>query len=126
MHEEWLKFAEMDLNSAEYLRNMTPTPLEVICYHCEQASEKLLKAVLVASDIEPPKTHDLIILCKKCSEIDKSFDSIADACIELSPYGVQTRYPSNLELSNTDMQCALSMCHLIDRFVREKLKKKRP
>ena len=41
MHEEWLKFAEMDLNSAEYLRNMTPTPVEVICYHCEQASEKL-------------------------------------------------------------------------------------
>lgn len=95
-----------------------------ICYHCEQASEKLLKAVLVASNIEPPKTHDLIVLCKKCTELDPSFDSLAEACIELSPYGVQTRYPSNLDLSNTDMQCAISMCHLIDKFVRTKLKNK--
>ncbi len=124
MHEEWLKYAQMDLDSAEFLRNMKPTPIEVICYHCEQASEKLLKAVLVASNIEPPKTHDLIVLCKKCTELDPSFDSLAEACIELSPYGVQTRYPSNLDLSNTDMQCAISMCHLIDKFVRIKLKNK--
>lgn len=121
MHEEWLKFAQMDLDSAEFLCNMKPTPVEVICYHCEQASEKLLKAVLVASNIEPPKTHDLIVLCKKCTDIDPTFENLAEACIELSPYGVQTRYPSNLDLSATDMQCALSMCHLIDKFVREKL-----
>ena len=55
MHEEWLKFAQTNLDSAEFLCNMKPTPVEVICYHCEQASEKLLKAILVASNIELPK-----------------------------------------------------------------------
>ena len=67
------------------------------------------------------QTHDLIVLCKKCTELDSAFATLAEACIELSPYGVQTRYPSNLDLSTHDMQCALSMCHLIDKFVREKL-----
>lgn len=93
MHKEWLDFAAMDLESAQFLLDMRPVPVEIICYHCEQAAEKLLKAVLVAADIEPPKTHDLIQLCKKCAEIDSAYEALADACIELSPYGVQVRYP---------------------------------
>lgn len=64
MHKEWLEFAAMDLDSAQFLLGMRPVPVEIICYHCEQAAEKLLKAVLVAVDVEPPKTHDLIQLCK--------------------------------------------------------------
>ena len=60
MHKEWLGFAAMDLDSAQFLLGMQPVPVEIICYHCEQAAEKLLKAVLVAADVEPPKTHDLI------------------------------------------------------------------
>lgn len=44
---EWQRLAEMDLNSAVYLLNMRPTPLEIICYHCRQAAEKYLKGYLV-------------------------------------------------------------------------------
>ena len=92
MHKEWLEFAAMDLDSAQFLLGMRPVPVEIICYHCEQAAEKLLKAVLVAADVEPPKTHDLIQLCKKCAELDEEYEALADSCIELSPYGVQVRY----------------------------------
>ncbi len=55
MHKEWLEFAAMDLDSAQFLLGMRPVPVEIICYRCEQAAEKLLKAVLVAADVEPPK-----------------------------------------------------------------------
>lgn len=44
MHKEWLEFAAMDLDSAQFLLGMRPVPVEIICYHCEQAAEKLLKA----------------------------------------------------------------------------------
>ena len=114
----------MDLDSAQFLLGMRPVPVEIICYHCEQAAEKLLKAVLVAADVEPPKTHDLIQLCKKCTELDEEYEALADACIELSPYGVQVRYPSNLDLNEDDMQCALNMCRCIDAAVRGKLAEK--
>lgn len=80
--------------------------------------------MLVAADVEPPKTHDLIQLCKKCAELDEEYEALADACIELSPYGVQVRYPSNLDLNEDDMQCALNMCRRIDAAVREKLTEK--
>ena len=30
---EWQRLAEMDLSSAEYLLNMRPVPVEIICYH---------------------------------------------------------------------------------------------
>ena len=40
---EWLDFAYMDLSAAEHLLTMRPLPVEIICYHCEQAAEKFLK-----------------------------------------------------------------------------------
>ena len=73
---EWLEFARMDLSAAEYLLTMHPLPIEIICYHCEQAAEKFLKATLVQFDREPPKTHDLIQLCKLCCEIDAQFEQM--------------------------------------------------
>ena len=88
---EWTGMAEMDLTAAEYLLGMRPVPVEIICYHCEQAAEKLLKGALVSFNIEPPKTHDLIRLCKLCCEADSRFEQLADACVELTPYGVQVR-----------------------------------
>ena len=104
---EWLDFAYMDLSAAEHLLTMRPLPVEIICYHCEQAAEKFLKATLVQFDREPPKTHDLIQLCK--------------LCCELTPYGVQVRYPSNLELDESDAVCALKECRLVQDFVCQKL-----
>ncbi len=114
---EWFEIAEMDLSAAEYLLNMRPVPVEIICYHCEQAAEKLLKGALVHFGLEPPKTHDLVQLCKLCCETDKCFERLADACVELTPYGVQVRYPSGLELNETDMNCALRECRRIRDFV---------
>lgn len=119
---EWTDMAEMDLTAAEYLLGMHPVPVEIICYHCEQAAEKFLKGVLVSFNIEPPKTHDLIRLCKLCCEAAKSFEQLADACVELTPYGVQVRYPSDLELEENDMKCALRECGKIRDFVQNYFK----
>ena len=32
MHKEWLEFAAMDLDSAQFLLGMRPVPVEIICY----------------------------------------------------------------------------------------------
>ncbi|MDR1464456.1 MAG: HEPN domain-containing protein [Oscillospiraceae bacterium] len=40
---DWLRIAEMDLAYAEHGWTMHPAPLELMCYHCQQAAEKLLK-----------------------------------------------------------------------------------
>lgn len=120
-YKEWLHFAKMDLNAAEYLKGMHPVPLEIICYHCEQAAEKLLKAALIFYGIEAPKSHDLIQLNKMCTSANPAFETLIDSCIELSPYGVQIRYPANIELFDGDMECALRECKHVDAFVRNLL-----
>jgi HEPN domain-containing protein len=47
--QEWQRLAAMDLNTAEYLQNMSPLPLEIICYHCQQSAEKYLKGNIPVS-----------------------------------------------------------------------------
>jgi HEPN domain-containing protein len=61
---EWLSLGDDDLRVAEHSLLLYPILREMICYHCEQAAEKYLKAYLLSYDIEPPRTHDLQTLCK--------------------------------------------------------------
>ena len=48
-YREWLNFAQTDYNCAAYLNQSPfhPRPLNVICYHCQQAAEKAIKALIV-------------------------------------------------------------------------------
>lgn len=119
--KEWLDFANKDISSAKYLLNMRPTPLEIICYHCEQAAEKVLKAYLIHHDIEPPRTHDLRLLCKICADFDKTFDEMSKSCANLSAYGVQSRYPFEIEIIDSDMQKAIVDANNVMDFTLQKL-----
>lgn len=115
--QEWQRLAAMDLSTAEYLKNMKPIPIEIICYHCQQSAEKYLKGYLVFCGMAPPKMHDLDELCKLCLKFSDSFKSIADQCSDLTAYSVQPRYPMELTLEEEDMQQALDSAKTIKDFV---------
>jgi HEPN domain-containing protein len=44
--QEWFHYANADLEAAKFLQTMRPMPLEIICYHCQQSSEKYLKGFI--------------------------------------------------------------------------------
>jgi len=115
--QEWLRLAAMDLKSAEYLLNMQPVPIEIICYHCQQSAEKNIKGYLVLQGITPPKTHDLDELCKLCTRFSDTFSDIADHCSDLTAYGIQPRYPMELMLEHRDMLQALDSAKAIRDFI---------
>ncbi len=115
--QEWFEYARRDLRVAVFLQGMHPIPIGIICYHCSQAAEKMLKGVLAAVGQEPPKTHDLVMLCELCGERYKEYSTILKQCAELTPYGVQTRYPSHEELIEQDMKDALRQCQEVCEFV---------
>lgn len=119
--KEWLDFADMDYQSAKFLMQMRPIPLEIICYHCEQAAEKMLKGFLVYHNVDVPKTHDLVQLSELCSGISPEFDEISEICLDLSPYAVQVRYPFHIELEEADMRSALKDCQTVLDFIEKKL-----
>jgi len=113
---EWYKFAMRDLDSAKHLCNMHPKPLEIICYLLQQSAEKMLKGFLVANEIEPPKTHDLQKLLKICADISDSFEILYDVCKDLNPYGVQPRYPNEIEVLEIDVENALKNIQTMIEF----------
>ena len=114
---EWFRFADMDLESAEYLQGKRPQPLEIICYHAQQSAEKNLKGYLIYKGIaEPPKTHNLVILNNMCSGFEERFCSIDNACSVLTGYGIQPRYPQEIEITESDTQKALEYARQIRDF----------
>ena len=115
--KEWFKYAERDLESAIFLIKMHPVPIEIICYHCEQSAEKYLKGYLILKQNNVEKTHDLGLLNKKSLLIEPAFCEIEDECLELIPYGVQVRYPYELEVNEQDMKSAIACAEKIQRFI---------
>ena len=67
------------------------------------------------------KTHDLVSLNKTCQEHDSSFTLISDDCLELTDYGVQVRYPFQLELTEADVALAIQSARRIAEFVSAKV-----
>lgn len=66
--KEWVRFADMDVLSTNHLNQIQHSkPLEIMCYHSQQASEKMLKALVLAFDGELQKTHDLGLLAEQIS-----------------------------------------------------------
>jgi HEPN domain-containing protein len=114
---EWLNFAEMDLSSAEFLLGKRPIPIEIICYLCQQSTEKSLKGFLISKRAQPPKTHDLVELCKLCSPFITDMSSILNKCLSLNPYGVQPRYPREISITEQDMKQAIENAKTIKDFI---------
>ena len=66
LYQEWMKYAVADSTAAVHLTNHHPVQLEIVCYHCQQAGEKALKAILAYHDEQIPRTHNLYELLKSC------------------------------------------------------------
>lgn len=115
--EQWFSIAEDDLSVAKICFSLVyPKKLSIACFHCQQSAEKALKGFLVSRTIEPPKTHDLALLCEMCIGQDASFNELYDVCSDLTPYGVASRYPKETEINEGMTQTALDQAQAILDF----------
>lgn len=54
--------AAMDLGVARYLdETYRPKPLEIICYHCQQAAEKAIKALIIYYGVSVRYPNELFL-----------------------------------------------------------------
>ncbi|MDR1924180.1 MAG: HEPN domain-containing protein [Planctomycetaceae bacterium] len=92
--KKWFKKADNDLNVARRIfKDQNEDELDIVCFHCQQAAEKVLKGYLIFCNTEPPRTHNLAKLCQLAMEFDNSFSKLLDASADLTPYAVEVRYP---------------------------------
>lgn len=87
-----LRAARADLRAAKVLAADADQANEVIGFHAQQAVEKAIKSVLVASGVEIPYTHDLGFLLDLATEHAlRTPESVAQADW-LTPWAVAARY----------------------------------
>jgi len=111
---KWFQFAEMDFQTAIHLyENMYPPPREIICFHCQQAVEKLLKGLLIYFGEEIIKTHDLTLLVSRLQNFVDLSDDEKKICAKLSLYAVETRYPHELEIQEQHVKAAVEDTKII-------------
>ena len=90
----WIKKAENDLKIVEYLIEVKDAPADMLCFHCQQAVEKYLKAYLTWIDVRVRKIHDLETILNLCIKEDKKFEKLEKGRIsELTIYATGIRYP---------------------------------
>ena len=66
----WLAYANADYDTAAFLyEKQYPRQLEIICYHCQQAAEKAIKALYLKLGVPGgvPRKHDLSFLLQQLS-----------------------------------------------------------
>ena len=121
---EWFRFANMDLTTAKFdLENMHPAPLEIICYHCQQAAEKYLKGAIIAFGEEPEKTHDLsklVTVLQGFTDIPEGFRQIA---LRLTLYGVRTRYPLAIAVDEEQTKSAVAHAEAVKSWAESVIEK---
>ena len=93
---EWVERAEHDFDTVLLLVREQSTSYEIICFHCQQCVEKLLKAILTKEDIVFPRIHDLVKLANICLDKYSFISDYLEVLSELNEYAVAGRYPGEI------------------------------
>jgi len=83
----WLVVVDDDLKQVvNNLHGPMPSPSGA-AYHCQQAAEKLVKALLVQAGLAFPKTHDIAALVGLLPDSHRLKKALSNLT-KLTPYGV--------------------------------------
>ena len=102
---DWLAKAEIDLLACEGLSVPGIELWEAVAFHSQQAVEKAPKALLVWHQVEFPKTHDIQRLLDLLSAADSDVVGLVADAAELTPFGVEYRYPGEYPPVERDTAC---------------------
>ncbi|MDR1867569.1 MAG: HEPN domain-containing protein [Treponema sp.] len=120
--KEWFQHSYNNLIVAKHsFEDLCPKQIDISSYLCQQCAETALKGYLVFKDIEPPKIHNLRMLCQLCIDIDDSFNTIISFCVALNKYSVISRYPNELETDETTAKLSIEKAKTIYEFCLEKI-----
>ncbi len=97
-----LRKARQDVRAAEVLADEAGCDGEIVGFHCQQAVEKAIKAVLESRRIEYPLTHDLVALLGLLGAEAVSCPLRIDDARQLDPFAVRFRYEDDTNVVSPD------------------------
>lgn len=118
----WVEKADHDLLCIHNNLASARVPWDVVCYHAQQAAEKMLKAFLVSHGQQPRRTHDLVALLQECASLDSGFLQLADDCEALNAFSIDARYPDDLfKAGGTEGRAAVAAAERVVDVLRRRL-----
>ena len=91
--DEWVRKADSDLLCIRNNVAASDVPWDAVCFHPQQAAEKMLKAFLVFNLRTPKRTHDLLALLDACVGVEPGLAILKPACERLNALAAEVRYP---------------------------------
>ena len=91
--ELWLQYAYDDLQSSKVL--LQEGIYNMVCFHSQQAAEKLFKSFIASYHEEIPRTHNLIRLHKICEDLYGKLEIDSEILIFLTDVYIDSRYPAD-------------------------------
>jgi len=121
----WLKRAESNLARAAIGKSDEKILFEDLCFDCQQAVEKSLKALLVLYNQESIITHSISILLSNIQEdITIVIPDFVNESVILTDYAVQTRYPGFYDaVTETEYKIALQLASQVLAWVKKEIEK---
>lgn len=118
---DWFLKAASDLKIATREMDAVDPASDAVCFHFQQAVEKILKAWLAWRGVPPKPVHNIEVLLSLCEETDAEFAALRRAEL-LTAYAVEVRYPDNAYFPTTEeMQEAAEIAAEVREFVSAKL-----
>lgn len=116
---EWLRRARSNLALAS-----SPKPEEVLredlCFECQQAAEKALKAVLLSKGIPFRFVHDIGELITLLNRAGLEIPADVSESVILTEYAVEARYPGPFEpVTMHEFEDALMLATAVVRWATE-------
>ncbi|ABQ24453.1 HEPN domain-containing protein [Geotalea uraniireducens] len=119
---QWFRKAEHDLQNIRNNLAAESVPTDTVCFHAQQAIEKLLKGLLVANGRNVSKTHDLVKLLTDVADIIPELLPFEEQLEDISEYGVGVRYPDDFyEPTLDEAHRAFELALKIEAIVLDKI-----
>ena len=99
---------------------------EVIGFHCQQAAEKILKALLSDLGVRFRKTHDIGWLLELIADSGCPLPAEFSGLEEFTPFAVAYRYEEYEARSSLDREQARLKLRKLRSWVEAKLQERRP
>jgi len=120
----WMNKANKDLLSAQHELSFPDSVTETVCFHCQQAVEKYLKAYLVHCGASFTKTHEIGELITKCENRDSEISVFKEEADKLTDYAIEIRYPDDwYEPTLEEAREAFEIATKIKEFIQNKITK---
>ncbi len=92
---EWVRKAESDFRLAETIARGAEAFHDEQCFHCQQSSEKYLKALLAELGLTVPRTHTLKDILALLVPRHPALKGYRRGLVFLTRFAVETRYPGD-------------------------------